>query len=295
MDPDVPSSLPQGLSFAWACQQFDGVRVAACRDASLILLVLSDTAVVTVPANTLLASDEFYVFTVTVRKGLRSSSKAIPVTVVAGLIPSMSITAVQGAVEQSDGSYMVNSNAQITFFAASDLSEVAYRWSIIPARALSNPQIVPFGINRSTFILRDLLVPGSTYTIRLSGTSNQLVGSSLVHLTVNRPPVMGTFSACLLGTTDRCEKSGQPIIDTYLLSAVGFSDPDGLIQYQFGWYVTGATSTSVTWLERSILPSREIELPSGVIRVLLRVFDVWDAVSPTLEVTHISVFLSLPP
>jgi hypothetical protein len=133
-------------------------------------------------------------------------------------------------------------------------------------------------------------VPGTRYTITLRGTANNNIGLSTAQLLVNTPPFGGTFSACLITSalTSACVKQGLPMVDAFRLLAEGWTDNDGPTVFQFGWYqVAGAESngTAVTWFDLSFASYRDVELPSGQIVVLLRVYDAYSAVSPTLQDT----------
>ncbi len=291
VDPDVPATSPQGLTFSWTCEHYDGLRDSPCRDVNSQLVAFTETADITLPAGTLEPSSDPYVFIVSARKGARKAQFSMPVTVVSALIPSVAMRADGMMIQRADGTLYVNSDQKLAFFGYSDTASTSFQWLLDPPRDLSSPAVAPFGTTASTFVLQDSsLVPGTRYTITLRGTSNNNVGESTSQLLVNTPPFGGSFAACLTGsgltTVGTCIKRGLPMVDTFRLLADGWTDSDGPAMYQFGWYqiasnVSNGTSTS--WFEASFAAYRDIELPSGRIVLLLRVYDMYSAVSPTLQ------------
>jgi hypothetical protein len=289
VDPDVPSSFPQGLTFSWSCEHFDGIRDSPCRDVNLQLVTLPATVDITMPAGTLEPSTDPYIFTVSVYKGARKAQFSMPVTVVSELVPSVTMNADDTMIQRADGTLYVNSDQKLIFFASSDTASTSFQWSLDPPRDLSSPAVAPFGTTASTFVLQDsALVPGTRYTITLRGTANTNIGVSKTQLLVNTPPFGGSFAACLTGSglTGTCIKRGLPMVDTFFLLADGWTDSDGPATYQFGWSQVASNvtnGTSVSWFEASFSAYRDIELPSGRIVLLLRVYDMYSAVSPIMQ------------
>jgi len=218
----------------------------SCRDSQGMAVVLPTNSPadshLTLPPGLLPAMDAEYIFSVTVRKGSRTSLTAsVNVLIVADAIPALAIGLPDSAFI-SDGLVVMNDDQRMIFTASSSINSTDYTWSVSPGVNVSLPGASPLGTSSSTFIFAAAfaqLVAGSQYTLELVGTTRDgAVGQAKMAFTVNSAPRGGSFSVCLQDPNQvepGCIKEGQAVTQDFRLLAAGWTDADLPIMYEFGY------------------------------------------------------------
>jgi len=309
------------------CAFLEGGERYSCRDikgAAVVLPTNSPTdATLAIPAELLPALDAEYIFSVTVRKGTRTSLVAsMNVLVVAEAIPALAIDLPDTAVIRDD-LLVMNADQRVIFTASSSMNDTAYKWSISPGVNVSLPGASPLGVQGSTFIFAAAyaeLVAGNKYTLELFGsTRNGAVGQATLAFTVNSAPLGGSFSVCLQDPNQvepGCIKQGQAVTEDFRLLAAGWTDVDLPIMYEFGYTmkqviaeppevgivvttpppsINGSNSSNATsvqiveptvsevWFEPVRDPVRDMGFPAGRVTLMCRVIDSLGASTKILK------------
>ena len=312
-DPDVNSGSNQAtnssLSFSWQCTATEDESITSpCRNLNGALLSFSDSPEIEIPDNTLISLITPYMFTVTVMKtGHSPASASMPVYIVADSRPTLTVSTQctradfdqRACCIEADGAIFANSNSMLVFSATSDLANTSFFWTLSPNQGPLSVTTAPLGNMSHQFILQGsirIFVPGNTYTVQLvgSGLEGGSPGQAEQLILINSPPIGGSFSACLVtasSNTEGCTSSGIAVIDAFLLSSIGWTDPEGdsLLQYRFGYFVTSnysgniSNSTSVVWFDWAGDSIKEISFPSGYIIAVAQVKDDCGAQTDTLQ------------
>ena len=245
-DPDLDSSLPQGLTFSWSCGLMEDGFLNTCRDPSgnpVVLPTDSATAsTISIAPLVLPPKETLYTFTVVVRKGSRTSYPAsMTVLVVPDRVPTVTIQLPGDAIVATDGAMVINSKDRMIFNGLSSSNSTSFLWSMQGAN-VTMPGVSPMGTRLPIFVFDGAfsqLQGGTRYILKLQGTSaSGSIGESTLELVVNSAPLGGSFSVCLLDPTQAefaCIKTGEAVTDDFRLLAASWSDPDLPLMYRFGY------------------------------------------------------------
>ena len=306
-DPDI-DGFDDALRFFWTCSITDQQGyVDACRfkNGTAIDEFLEQLPIATVSREIL--QDMYptfstpYVFQVEVRKGTRSPATfSMPVVLVERRIPAVSIDVSDGALQQEDGTLLINANEQLVVVsscvqpdhvaqAQSNQTQtwgaMRLRWRFYPDIKEEQLEITDASVSEQSSVghVRErLLVAASSgafeasqYRVHVECTDGfgEMASASL-ELTINEPPIGEGCSACRLekGACALDEPSGgEPIFDTFRFSCVRFTDAHLPLQYQYRYIVEGSNAEVI--FDWSTEPLKDVILPAGIVTVKSRVRD----------------------
>jgi len=281
-DPNMKDSADRtGLIFRWLCEMTEDSVVVPCRNASGGSLTFLPTSRIHVPPETLLPVDQKYVFTVSVSKQARSSSSArVSILVLATAVTALDTTVLSGGSLIGRTLY-INPKSTLSINASSDVVGTSFEWVLDPAWRAESSEVVKDGLT-SNFIVLDgpfaLLVPGSSYSIKVLGRSTNSSGVASLEVQVNNPPVSGVFTACRKGAAERiCLSTGFAILDTFRLSCNGWIDNELPLTFIFGYNLVAsnisATSSQNYWWEPMLDFARDASFPSGSVTAMVQIVD----------------------
>ena len=250
VDGDVDPEDPQGLTFLWSCIISSGPTILqSCDDSAVGILSKSKLKVQT----TKLSSGTIYKFTVFVTSsdGKRSDSTSVTVSVVAASASSVSVLASDSTVNSNDvltlpavvsGSNGTTFSWTIPSDASISASSISVSSSVFTISPVQNniPVRYSFSFTAST------LVPGASYTFRLSSSATPYVVFAEVTVQVRVPPSLGSLAVSpIVGVA-----SGT----SFLLTASDWAadQADFPLSYQFSYDLF------------STVPTVSLGLPNGV-------------------------------
>jgi len=232
-DADVPglTGPTAGLQYAWTCVQNAPTISSTCG------LTMSTTSAST-PSVTLTAGagtdGQVNVITVTVFSGARSSSAQITVTTQGANVPLVTIDTQLSGAHNPQNKLALSGTATVpagatgsATWSVNDASVVLATAALTPvaSKAAAGPNTV------SLVVAAGMLTPGATLTFTLTCTANGLSSASSVVVSVNAPPVPGTFAVK--------PAAGSELTTQFLMSASLWVDPDLPLLYAFGFVGSG--------------------------------------------------------
>jgi hypothetical protein len=286
MDPDFTGTgQDELLSFEWSCSIMEAGLANPCRNKVGAQLTLSDQSIVTLSsadlANLYPTGAYPYVFKVEVSKGqMTPQTFEMPVTLVETPIPAVAISSPSGK-RQPDGSIRINPYDFLVLYGACTVSEEDYvaerAWTFFPAVDQSVLEtILDEGADvtsKSDALLiepgEDTFLGGSTYTAEFRCTAGN--GESAVatfSISVNAAPRGDDCTSCRMSGS-KCAgahsqpSAGEAIFDDFRVSCANWADPDGNLEYQFGYSI--GTPTMVPEVAFDWMGSRMVflNLPPG--------------------------------
>jgi len=286
LDPDLLSTVDQGLSYAWGCSRTStsGI-VSRCRNATDDLPIsLPSTKVIDIRADSLLASSIPYTFTLTVSKAGRSPATSTKlVEVLSGVIPTLGMAVTGELKRKKDGYIYINAGTRLTVDATANFVNMTWGWQLDPFVDLTATAVAPLGFVSSKLILQggDVLIAGGKYTLVLTGTIIGGLGAvTSLALEINAPPLGGRLKVCLDGSN--CLQTGEPVIDDFNFDASGFNDADFPLKYLFGYAIEGGNGTVTQWNDAITDSFVKLPLPQGSVTCMARVIDFYGASTPIL-------------
>ena len=280
-DLDIAAGSSQGLSFAWTCTLFDGSTTERCRDTTGDVLNFKTVAQIEIEKGVLAPTTQNpYMFTLTVSKGQKlPHTTSVPVVVLDRYVPTVNIRTSTARVK-SDGSRMINVGEKVVLEGVCEDEGASLGWLISPQVDMHDLDSFPMGRQGTSLVIApgaSVLQEGSIYTFMFSCESRGNMGTASLDLEVNSAPRGGKCSACVADMPG-CSKEGAALVDRFVMTCTDWADVDGPIEFQFGYELrSGVEAGSRLWFEKSYLPQKILQLPSGDIILMARVFDSYGA------------------
>jgi hypothetical protein len=270
-----PSSTAETQHYAWSCilENFSACPAAL----NTLLSQGTTTSIITVALS---LPVDTYKFTLVYSKGARTASTTVTIRVVNYSPPSVSVSALPPIIRASSKVSIVGQ-----YDSAAGAATVA--WSIVggDSSLLSEKNLLSKPGDAVLVIKPNILVPGTTYTFRLTVTNSNGDGYAQTSTMVNTAPVHGTISS---------NPSSGTALSDFTLTSASWTSAQAPLSYYFS-IKNGESEVRLTKV--SSLNTASVTLPQSVsgntVQVFAHVIDqIGDEGVVDMNVTVVPLVLS---
>jgi hypothetical protein len=245
-----PSNTAEAQHYAWSCilENFSACPAAL----NTLLSQGTTTSIITVALS---LPVDTYKFTLVYSKGARTASTTVTIRVVNYSPPSVSVSALPPIIRAS-------SKVSIVGQYDSTAGAATVAWSIIggDSSLLSEKNLLSKPGDAVLVIKPNVLIPGTTYTFRLTVTNSNGDGYAQTSTMVNTAPVHGTISS---------NPSSGTALSDFTLTSTSWTSAQAPLSYYFS-IKNGESEVRLTKV--SSLNTASVTLPQSVSGNTVQVF-----------------------